>query len=150
VLYPCLCCSPWCFQFSSTILPVSHLSELLYFIFFCYVMSDTKFAFASDVSEMYHEFKVIPPKQPTYSGFLCALSCHAMYKVSMVCLPMVQSCATFNFGPHPMTDELKPALSRFLQSIPSVLPDIVQCPFSIIICPMQFHFFHFCEYPIFS
>ena len=36
-------------------------------------MWDTKFAFASDVSEMYHEFKVISPKKTLIQVSSCAL-----------------------------------------------------------------------------
>ena len=38
VLCSCLCCSPWCFQFSSTILPVSH--SWRFYFFFWNFMSD--------------------------------------------------------------------------------------------------------------
>ena len=102
-------------------------------------MSDTKFAFASDVSEMYCEFKVISQKKSHLFRFHHVLvSCHAMYmyKVSTVFMQKVQSCAALNCRPHSITDEQKPALSRLFWVIPatfthswhpehSFLPDVV-------------------------
>ena len=85
-------------------------------------MSDTKFAFASDVSEMYHEFKVISPKKNhlIFRFRHVLFSCHAMYKVSTVFLQKSQSYAALNCGPHSITDEQKPALSRLFWAIPAI------------------------------